>query len=169
MLKDHLGNVRATVNENQDIIQVQDYYAFGMQMATGNTLSSGRANEYKYNGKEMQQELGLDQYDYGARFYDPAVGRWNVVDPLSEKGRRWSPYVYGFNNPVRFVDPDGMWPDDGSNPWDDDVVALQTGMAMGAAIRSSIHGIRTLVAAAGDALGINKAAPGMKWQSVDTE
>jgi RHS repeat-associated protein len=64
--------------------------------------------KYKFNGKEYQDELGLGWYDYQARNYDPAIGRWMNIDPLAEMSRKYSLYTYCLDNPVIFVDPDGM-------------------------------------------------------------
>jgi RHS repeat-associated protein len=68
---------------------------------------NGTEHPYKYNGKEHNQELGLDWYDYGWRNYNPAIGRWMNIDPLAEVYSPLSPYNYTANNPVRFVDYDG--------------------------------------------------------------
>jgi RHS repeat-associated protein len=91
------------------VIQRDEYYPFGLTFNSfqrENTLK----NNYLYNGKELQTDLDMNEYDFGARHYMPDLGRWGVLDPLAEKGRRWSPYAYAFDNPVRFIDPDGMWP-----------------------------------------------------------
>jgi RHS repeat-associated protein len=110
-LSDHLGNGRVYFDIYSGVarkIQEDEYYAFGLPINIGPVPSF--ENKYQYNGKEKQDQEKM--FDYGARFYDPVIGRWTSVDPLAEKMRRHSPYNYGFNNPIRFVDPDGMMPFD---------------------------------------------------------
>ena len=103
-LTDHLGNVRVETGPNGEILQVNHYYPFGMAFGEGYDSSE---QPYKYNGKEMDNELGLNWYDYGFRFYDPAIARWHVQDPKAEKYFSHSPYNYCINNPLNFVDPRG--------------------------------------------------------------
>ena len=109
---DHLGNVRLSYLKNGNSIAVLDennYYPFGLRHEGVNVLPGNPNYQYQYNGKELQMETGM--YDYGARFYMPDIGRWGVVDPLAEVNRAWSPYRYAYNNPIRFIDPDGRLED----------------------------------------------------------
>ena len=96
-------------NQNPIVTDSNDFYPFGMNFVRNSEedahFGTGSYFNYKYNGKELQ-ETGM--YDYGARMYMPDIGRWGVVDPLAEKYRRWSLYNYVMNNPLRFIDPDGM-------------------------------------------------------------
>ena len=108
-LQDHQGNNRVVADQNGTIEEVNHYYPFG-----GIFESTSSVQPYKYNGKELDRSKGLDWYDYGARMYDPALGRWNAVDPKAEKYYAMSPYNYCLNNPMRFVDPTGMDPEEDS-------------------------------------------------------
>ncbi|MGS2765232.1 DUF6443 domain-containing protein [Sinomicrobium sp. M5D2P9] len=119
--KDHLDNVRlsytntgTTSAPQLEIIEENNYYPFGLKHRgyNGQTSSLGNsvAQKWKFGGKELEESLGWSTYDFGARNYDPALGRWMNMDPLAEKMRRHSPYNYAFDNPVFWIDPDGMEP-----------------------------------------------------------
>ncbi len=116
-VRDHLGNTRIVLEETGSgtytPTHIADYYPFGMEIQHGGSHiqpPSGNLlnNRYLYNGKEFQDDFGLDWYDYGARFYDPQIARWHSVDPLAEKYFPISPYAYVANNPIIFIDPNGM-------------------------------------------------------------
>jgi len=107
---DHLGSNRVVANASGTAIQKTHYYPFG----TAYSESTGQEKQpYKYNGKELDLRHGLNLYDYSARYMESTTGRFTSVDPLAEKYYSWSPYAYCFNNPLRFIDPTGMAPDDG--------------------------------------------------------
>ena len=125
--KDHLGNVRLSYTDNDgngiidastEIIEESNYYPFGLKHKgyNGNVSSIGNdlAQKWGYNGKEYQDDLvggkNLNWHDFGARNYDAALGRWMNLDPLAEQMRRHSPYNFAFDNPVYYIDPDGMAP-----------------------------------------------------------
>jgi RHS repeat-associated protein len=106
-LVDHLGNIHVTIDEQGDVVTADNYYLFGLQMPGRSYNVAFSGNQYKYNSKELDDENGLDWYSYGARYYDPQVARWFVIDPLLDKYPGFSPYIYASNNPVIYIDPDG--------------------------------------------------------------
>jgi RHS repeat-associated protein len=104
-LTDHLGNTRVMFEETSGtptVIEESHYYAFGMRIEGLSTSSPD--NKFTYNGKELEDDHGLNWYHYGARFYDAQIGRWHAVDPKDEL---MSPYIYVANNPLILKDPDG--------------------------------------------------------------
>ncbi|WP_019246843.1 RHS repeat-associated core domain-containing protein, partial [Alistipes ihumii] len=110
-IRDHLGSVRAVVDHTGKIVERNDYYPFGGRHENA-SLPLTSVNRYKFGGKETLEPVSLDMLDFGARFYDPRIARWNTQDPLAEKYFSLSPYNYCAGNPITLVDPTGMVMDD---------------------------------------------------------
>lgn len=113
--KDHLGNVRLSYQDinndgavdQSEILQERNYYPFGLEHRGYNGNVQGVENNFMtYQSKELDESLGLDWHDFGARMYDAAIGRWMVVDPLAEQ--TGFPYAAMNNNPIAMIDPTGM-------------------------------------------------------------
>ena len=123
-LTDHLGNVRAVVSDTKlpqaatgtfqpELLAYYNYYPFGQLQPNrynpGNpTLAGGY--RYGYNGKEKDNngELGLTTYDYGFRIYNPGLGKFLSVDPLTKSYPMLTPYQFASNSPVSGIDLDGL-------------------------------------------------------------
>jgi RHS repeat-associated protein len=122
-LKDHLGNTRlmfcdkdgsgvitqssVSIASTNEVTQENHYYAFGMNMEGVWVNQPSPDNRYQYNGKELNEDFGLNWNDYGARFYDAAIARWNSIDPKAEKYYAHNSYSYVMNRPTIMIDPDG--------------------------------------------------------------
>jgi len=103
-VKDHLGSNRILANNNGAVQQATHYYPYG---GIHHFSTNQGTQKYKYNGKELDLMHGLNLYDYGARLYDPLVGKFTSMDPLCEKYYDVSPYAYCAGNPVNRIDPNG--------------------------------------------------------------
>ena len=105
-IRDHLGSVRAVVDHTGKIVEQNDYYPFGGRHENASLPLTG-VNRYKFGGKETLEPVSLDMLDFGARFYDPRIARWNTQDRYAEKYPSVSPYSYCANNPINITDPTG--------------------------------------------------------------
>lgn len=130
-IKDEQGNNRITFSDldnngqlvKTEILQQNHYYPFGMRMNGIDNRFVSAKNLYQYGGKEEQEEFGLKLFDFGPRYYDPAIGRWHAPDIKLEKYHHQSSYAYVSNNPVTLSDPTGMDEyDDWDWDWDDSQV-----------------------------------------------
>jgi RHS repeat-associated protein len=115
------------VDSNDSIRETISYYPFGseMQMTNPALLTGGTSHPYRFTGKELVRLNGLNQYDFGARWYDVAgVPMWTSVDPLAEKYYNVSPYAYCHNNPINRIDIDGLYDFEGISNWSNPVIAV---------------------------------------------
>ncbi|KRB56420.1 DUF6443 domain-containing protein [Flavobacterium sp. Root186] len=106
--KDHLGNIRLSYDKTLAIKEESNFYPFGLKQEGYNNVKTGVENKYKYNGKELQDELGLNMTAMDYRQYDNALGRFNSIDALSEFSYSASPFAFAKNSPIFWSDPTGL-------------------------------------------------------------
>jgi len=147
-IKDHLGSIRATVDENADVVGYDDYDPWGMILDGRSMASAGSGSQgitrNKYQGKEWDDEHGFNAYYFGARYYDPVLGRWCVVDPA---GQFASPYVGMGNNPVVLVDPNGEF------AFVPILIAAGYGAFIGATVNTIAYDIQAITSGGGNNSG----------------
>ncbi|MGV0923465.1 RHS repeat domain-containing protein [Empedobacter tilapiae] len=96
-------------NGSLKVLEENNYYPFGLKHSGYNNTNLANANyKYKYNGQELQDELGLNWTAMDFRNYDASIGRFHNMDPLSEVAQEWTPYRFAYNNPIYYKDPSGM-------------------------------------------------------------
>ena len=105
-IRDHLGSVRSVNKQSGGCVQTSQYYPFGRMWDDFN-WGSGSTQPFRFGGKELDKMHGLDWYDFGARMYDPGIGRFTGMDSRAEDYCDTSPYAYCLNNPIKNIDPDG--------------------------------------------------------------
>lgn len=98
------------------LVEEYNYYPYGLVFDQTQSASTIKKTDYLYSGKELQHNEfgvgnGIELVDYDARFYDPQIGRWNSIDPLSDRYSSWSPYNYNLCNPINYIDYDGRGPE----------------------------------------------------------
>ncbi len=110
-ITDYLGSVRVVFKDKLNVLARNDFYAFGKRHATRYLpVGDDAKNRFLFNGKEKMITGNVGFLDYGARPYDPEIGRWFNMDPLAHM-RTWeSPFAFSANNPVNQIDPDGRFP-----------------------------------------------------------
>jgi RHS repeat-associated protein len=102
-INDHLGTCRVVIDHLGQVIRAQDYFPFGLTLRSLNNQKT----RFSYTGKELDTAGALGWFYFGARYYDPGIGRFISVDPLEEEYWGWSPYLYCRNRPTTQIDLDG--------------------------------------------------------------
>ena len=167
----YVGNESATdvyfddvTIEHRQVLQIQEnhYDPFGLDLAGVNATAPGLKplNQYKFNGKEFQTDLGLNWNHQDWRFFDTQLGRWHVVDPEIENAQEsWTPYSFGFDNAVRYADANGRAPGDGfGSGFTSGFVGTFTGIRDAAV--AAVQSPQAFASAVGS-IAVNSSLPGL--------